>query len=108
MAVACLNNRAACYLQLKSYLEVVGDASEVPGGLDVSTAVSCSFHFLATREHGTALSACCDKVIRAQPANFKAIHRRMAALDAPSPSSLCALPGACIQCEMGHESGPWP
>ena len=29
MAVACLNNRAACHVQLKSYLEVVGDASEV-------------------------------------------------------------------------------
>ena len=31
MAVACLNNRAACYLQLQSYQDVVQDTSEVQG-----------------------------------------------------------------------------
>ena len=29
IAAMCFNNRAACYLQLKSYVEVVRDASEV-------------------------------------------------------------------------------
>merc|ERR1719329_123327 len=47
--MACLNNRAACYSQMKEHLKVVEDAS---------------------------------LVIKAQPANIKALLRRMVAYDA--------------------------
>lgn len=49
VGLACLNNRAACFLKLKKLEDAIADASEV---------------------------------IRQQPDNYKAIHRRMSALEA--------------------------
>ena len=90
MAVACLNNRAACYLQLKSYLAVVQDTSEV-----LVARISNLYLFAAQQLSSASVESSggpiCLKVIRLKASNFKATHRRMAALDAISLSSSCVL-----------------